>query len=53
MTDFNDNIQEKKINNFRKELPAKTIDRSQIGLWQTLKQFVGKDFTRIVMPAAW
>ncbi len=53
MTRNNDNKQEKDIIKFRKELPAKMIDRSQIGLWQTLKQFVGKDFTRIAMPAAW
>ena len=29
------------------------IDRSQFGIWSILKQFIGKELSKIAMPAAW
>lgn len=29
------------------------IDRSQISIWSILKQFIGKELSKIAMPAAW
>jgi len=36
----------------RSRLPAKMIDRSQISIWSILKQSIGKELSKIAMPAS-
>lgn len=38
---------------WRLKLPAPMIDRSQISIWSILKQSIGKDLSKITLPAAW
>lgn len=37
----------------RLRLPAPMIDRSQISIWSILKQSIGKELSKITLPAAW
>eukprot|EP01137_Pigoraptor_chileana_P015374 Opistho-2@71204 len=35
---------------YRTTLPSPTIDRSKVSVWSFLKQFIGKDLSKITMP---
>jgi len=46
-------IVERDFNGWRIKLPASMIDRSQISIWSILKQSIGKELSKIALPAAW